>query len=175
MARINADSLVGNRSQGIYNAHYGSTANVSFGISDETRAYSGSLFAKGIMLGKVEHVTTKIVSGIVPKECLEMIKGIAVDDRGQIQSISESIWRILCANRNADGGPMPPIYRMVLFHLLQGSRGVRSIDTGELFAEPHPKHVVKFLKRVQAFGWNRRVCRSSDQAGLGKELVGLAP
>ncbi|KAK9419366.1 putative Heterokaryon incompatibility domain-containing protein, partial [Seiridium unicorne] len=40
MARINAESLVGNPSQGIYNAHYGSTANFRFDINDETTTYS---------------------------------------------------------------------------------------------------------------------------------------
>ncbi|KAM0816048.1 putative Heterokaryon incompatibility domain-containing protein [Seiridium cardinale] len=134
MARINAESLVGNPSQGIFNAHYESTPNVRFDINDETTTYSGSLLAKGMMLGNVEQVSTRMASGIASKECLEMIRCITVDDGGQIPSISESIWRILCANRNADGGPLPPLYRMALFHLLQGSRGVCSIDTGELLA-----------------------------------------
>ncbi|KAI6082596.1 heterokaryon incompatibility protein-domain-containing protein [Hypoxylon rubiginosum] len=173
--RVNADSLVGKPSQGIYNAHNGTIADVRFGIDDATKTYTGSLFAKGIILGEIKRLSTRMADGIVLKECLEMIEGILFDDDGTVRGISDPLWRIMCANRNAGGDRAPSLYRLSLLQLLRQSSSLNSIDTEDCLTLTQPRHVEEFLKRVQAVVWNRRIFRSQGPADLQGDLIGLAP
>ena len=67
---MNTESLVGGPSQRINNAYNEKLADIRFGIDDATKGYVGSLFAKGIVLGEVEHLSTRMADGIVLRECL---------------------------------------------------------------------------------------------------------
>jgi len=170
--RVNAGSLVGGPSQRIYNAHNGTIADVRFGVDDATRSYIGSLFAKGIAL---EHLSTRMADGIVLKECLETIGGTVRDDVSVIQDISDSLWRILCANRDAHGDRAPSLYRISLLQLLRQTPCLTSIDTEYLLSSTQPRHLEEFLKRVRAVVWNRRVFRSRLRTGLEGNFMGLVP
>ncbi|KAI0912242.1 heterokaryon incompatibility protein-domain-containing protein [Ustulina deusta] len=173
--RVNADSLVGGPSQGIYNANGGTIAEVRFGVDDARKTYTGSLFAKGIVLGEVQHLSTRMADGIVLKECLEMIGGITKDDNGTICDISDSLWRILCANRDTLGSRAPSLYRLSLLQLLPRNTCLTSLDTEDLLSSNQPKYIEDFLKRVQSVIWNRRVFRSPGRPGPDEKFMGLAP
>lgn len=89
--RVNGDPLVGGSLQRIYNAHNGTIADVRFGVDDAPKGFTSSLFARGISLSEIEHLSTRMADGIVPKECLEMIGGIVRNDVGVICNISDSL------------------------------------------------------------------------------------
>ncbi len=116
-----------------------------------------------------------MADGIVHKECLDMAGGVTMDYKGAVQSVSDTLWRTLCANRDENGKRAPSFYRIALLHLFQKIPNLRDIDTTELLEEFHPGHITEFLWRVQEVSWNRRVFVAKPIAGDSEGLVGLAP
>ena len=173
--RVNADPLVGGPSQQIYCAHNGKIAKIRFGVDDAKLTYTGSLFVKGVKLGEIEQLSTRMPDGILLRECLEMIGGIIRDDAGGIQGINDSLWRIFCANRDEKGLRAPALYRISLLQLLRHSTCPMSIDTTDLLHSTQPRHIEAFLRRVQSVIWNRRVFQSQGRTELESGLIGLVP
>lgn len=173
--RLCADSLVGSAASKIYNANNDVPARVRFGMTEVDRSYDGSILAKGIELGTITEVSTRMADGIVLKECLAMIGGIISDDSGKLNTVSDTLWRVLCANRDENGKSVPHLYRIALIHLLQKIPKLTSIDTTELLDTGQPDHIAEFLKRVQAVIWNRRVVIARRDNLRGEKLLGLGP
>jgi hypothetical protein len=174
-SRMNADALVGGPSHRTYNASGRLVANIRFGLDDVTKSYDGSLFVNGLVLGDIEQVSTRMASGIVLKECLEMIGGIDRGAEGQVLDISDPLWRTLCVNRNEDGQRVSPLYRIFLLQILRQYSTLISIDTEDLLGSDQPKHVQGTLKRVQSVVWNRRIFRSPGRHELNGGLIGSVP
>ncbi|KAI1132443.1 heterokaryon incompatibility protein-domain-containing protein [Nemania abortiva] len=173
--RINGESFLGSPAEKKHNAHNGTKAKVRFGTDDETKTYNGSVFVKGIVLGEVEALSTRMAEGIILKECLEMFPGIAVDDTGAPHDIPQSLWCTLCANYGTDGKRAPRLYRRALLDLFRKSGCLASLDTIELLSTHQPDYVMDFLQRAQSVCWNRRVFQSKKSIGPRWDLVGLAP
>jgi hypothetical protein len=172
--RIHGDILVGNAKKKVYNAHNNIAAQVRFGIDDVTKTSDGSMHAKGIILCTLDSLSTRMPDGVVLKECLDMVKGIARDEHDNIIGLDDSLWRTLCANRDNNGEQPPSLYRIAALHLLQTNHHARSIDTAELLEGGAKEYQEEFLKRVQAVTWNRRVFRAGER-NTTNDLIGLAP
>lgn len=173
--RQNGDSLVGSAQKKVYSSDKGVPAEVRFGMNALSKTFDGSLYAKGIMVGEISNLSTRMADGIVLKECLEMLGGLQRSEQGDLETISESIWRTLCANRDSNGDPVPSLYRIAMLHLLQKFSTTCSIDTVELIAQGQPLYLENFLQRIQAVVWDRKVFRARACNSTGEYLVGLAP
>jgi hypothetical protein len=172
--RIHGDILVGSAKKAIYNAHNKTPAQVRFGVDDMTKTSNGSMHAKGIILCTLDALSTRMPDGVVLKECLDMVRGIARDENDNIIGLDDSLWRTLCANRDNNGEQPPSIYRIAALHLLQTNHHARSIDTTEILEAGAKEYQEEFLKRVQAVTWNRRIFRAGER-NTTNDLIGLVP
>jgi hypothetical protein len=138
-----------------------------------TNLLNGIMVLKGINIGTIKEQSMRMADGIVLKECLDLIGGISRDNEGALLGISDSVWRILCANRNADGDPAPAVtYRMAMLRVLKSSSGRTGIDTEELLKTDLVKEVKGFLQTVRDVVWNRRTFRG---VGSNGNILGLSP
>lgn len=134
--------------------------------------------AKGLILCRINELSARMPGGFILEEGLEMIGGIARDERGNFEAMDDSAWRTLCANRDENGDPPPSVYRIAALHLLQTSHNTCSIDAEEMLEAGTPEYQKEFLKRVQAVTWNRRIFRAREvnvTNGTEGSLIGLAP
>jgi hypothetical protein len=173
--RTNADTLVGKATTKVYNASNSMRAQFRFGINEADRTFDGCLFAKGVAIGTVTELSTRMADGIVLRDCLEMIGGIERTSEGQLTKMSDAVWRILCGNRDDLGRSASPVSRYALLHLLQRLPPNSSIDTVELLESDLDEYVREFLKRVQAVTWNRKVALISSPKGEEERRIGLVP
>jgi hypothetical protein len=184
--RMHGNPLVGSsRSQNrTYNAHYGIKPQVSIGEKAASGSCYRSLYARGIVLGKIAQRSTRLANAIITKECLMVLdKSPRPFDIGRT-NLPDTIWRTLCAGRGEKGEPVQPFYRAAMLHLLQISspegeddliEHMSSIDIEELLETDIPDHVRRFLEVVRDVIWNRRTFRSTEKEGIGAPLVGLVP
>ncbi|EXJ67516.1 uncharacterized protein A1O5_09529 [Cladophialophora psammophila CBS 110553] len=136
--RVNAESPVGGPSQQVYCAHNGKVADIRFGVDDSTLTYNGSPFTKGIKLGEIEQLSTRMADGILLSECLGLVEGIIMDDAGALKEIKDLLWQIFCPNRDEKGHRASARYRIALLHLLRHNTRFTSIDTENLLNSPQP-------------------------------------
>jgi hypothetical protein len=173
--RVNAEGLVGPATKKVYNASDSRPAEVRFGIDDVSKCYDGSLFAKGIMLARVDELSVRMADGIVSQECLDLIGGVEKNEQGKLEGIEDSLWRILTANRGPNGQPVPSLFRIALLHLLQQYPRMTSLDTIDLCEDEQPEHIKDFLHHVQSTTWNRRVFAGENIMNPGSIWKGLVP
>jgi hypothetical protein len=173
--RVHGNSLVGSASSRIYSASNGRLASVGYRMDNGNRVYDGSISVKGLLLGTITELSTRMADGIILKECLNMIGGVTRNENGILKSISDTLWQTLCANRDGHGKPAPSVYRIALLHLLQKFPNHCSIDTIELIEAGQPDYIMEFLKRIQAVTWNRRVFLAAPDSPNDEPLLGLAP
>jgi hypothetical protein len=173
--RVNAEGLVGPATKKVYNASDNRPAEARFGIDDVSKCYNGSLYAKGIILGRVDELSVRMADGIVNQECFDLIGGVERNDHGKLEGIEDSLWRILTANRGPNGERVPSLFRIALLHLLQQYPKMTSLDTIDLCEKEQPEHIEDFLRHVQSMTWNRRVFVSENALSPGSKWRGLVP
>ena len=160
--RTNADALVGRPNQGKRNYNASSTTRVqgfAFG-KDEKRL---SLFVEGFIIDDVNNIEACAKDGKIPKEWLTTG---AWDDPSA--NPPERFWRTLVASRGPSGSNCPRFYPRACKSLKpQLYRG--DISTKELLRDNPSTIVNRFLRRVQAVIWMRRLF--ATQRGF----LGLAP
>ncbi|OCL04594.1 HET-domain-containing protein, partial [Glonium stellatum] len=167
--RINADSLVG--LPGIMATTYNASGsrlpvwNIESISSPGQGIRTGhSLIVQGVMIDTVQEVKLPAHEGIVPSDWLEF--GGWTD---RSAAPPEELWRTLVANRGPDGTNMPTYYRRACKHaLLHGLEG-GGLHTNRILAECSSSIVAKFLRRVQAAAWMRRLCKTTTST------LGLVP
>jgi hypothetical protein len=159
----------------VYNASDNRPAEARFGIDDVSKCYNGSLYAKGIILGRVDELSVRMADGIVNQECFDLIGGVERNDQGKLEGIEDSLWRILTANRGPNGERVPSLFRIALLHLLQQYPKMTSLDTIDLCEKEQPEHIEDFLRHVQSITWNRRVFAGENALSPGSKWKGLVP
>jgi hypothetical protein len=173
--RVNAEGLVGPATKKVYNASNNRPAEARFGIDDISKCYNGSLYAKGIILGRVDELSVRMADGIVNQECFDLIGSVQRNDQGKLEGIEDSLWRMLTANRGPNGERVPSLFRIALLHLLQQYPKMTSLDTIDLCEKEQPEHIEDFLRHVQSMTWNRRVFVSENALSPGSKWRGLVP
>ncbi|KAK6379475.1 hypothetical protein LTS17_006393 [Exophiala oligosperma] len=185
--RIHADPLVGNSRKRIYSCSFNKTPQIWFGTKwnaeRNTGESDGTLNAKGIVLGQITSISTRMADGIVYQDVLEILGGVK---RCAVThwSFPDAIWRTLCADRDANGDRAPRYYRSMMLDILQFvASGIDPsllpcIDVEDLLATAELGSSLPFLKRIRDTVWNRRAVRlKSDPAeqNISKSMVGLVP
>lgn len=149
-------------------------AQVRFGVHKADGTYDGCLFAKGIVIGSITKLSTRMPDGIVPKDGLDMI-GIERTSQKEVVKSSDFVWRMLCGNWDDRGHSLSSVYQYACNQILQRVSPSGSLDTVELLESKSEDCVRVFLQRVQAMTWNRKVSVvNSAKAGV-KRQVGFVP
>ncbi|PQE04506.1 hypothetical protein CJF31_00007327 [Rutstroemia sp. NJR-2017a BVV2] len=185
--RLHGKPLVGGSLKRIYNAHYGSGPQVSV-RRNKDGACNGSLDVMGLVLGEIAQRSTRLANAILTKECLQLLGTIAFKPHLTLMSLSDTIWRTVCADRDGKGEPAPRAYRLAMLNLLQISSEIpetgdstnlldhiSSIDIEELLDTDIPLYAREFLVVVRDVIWNRRTFRSKTNNPTSSPLVGLIP
>ncbi|KAF2675615.1 HET-domain-containing protein [Lentithecium fluviatile CBS 122367] len=152
-----------------------------FGPTDASTGMDGSLFtgtlyAKGIMLSRISRVSSRVVDGTISDDCLAMAGWNAGSD---VNNIPDRLWRTLVADRAADGTNAPFWYRRACMYCLHKASPDGDLNTSKLIANRSlPETVLEYLKRVQSIVWSRKflVCRESHNEsewlfGLGSRHI----
>ncbi|KAL6703882.1 hypothetical protein ACN47E_009016 [Coniothyrium glycines] len=181
--------LVGDSRRRIYNAHYTTFPCISVGKDDKGNC-DGTLFARGIVMGKIGRRSTRLADAIITKECLEILGEVVRKPHSGLIDLPDTIWRTLCADRDGHGYTANSDFRVAMLHLsgehshtppdLEVSTKVlehmSSIDiVEELANDTLPEHVRQYLRVVRDVIWNRRTFRSRTDDGTEGNLIGLAP
>jgi len=171
--RIHPKSLVGSVTKRIYNADNSTYVPSFFGAHERLRISRYDMMAYGIVLGMIQEQSMRMADGIVQQECLDILDGIKRDEEGVLYDLSDSVWRVICANRDGSGKPAPDlIYRRTMLGFLDRPSFGKGLDTEELLKEDFPETTMAFLRVVRDTVWNRRTFRGTGPYG---ELLGLSP
>jgi hypothetical protein len=179
--------LVGSSLKRVYNAHCGTMPQVCFGRAEATNYCDGSLYAKGIVLGVVNRRSTRMASGIITKECLDMLQTHSSQQTSGLANLPDTIWRTLCADRDVRGDQVSTEYQSRIIEMIQLSqdkipegvsqhllKSVSSIDVEEILEMELPKEVKEVALVVRDTIWNRRTFSGKPYRG-DESLVGLVP
>ena len=127
------------------------------------------MFVRGIQIDIVTEVSSRIPTGTLTQECLEMGGWNGRNDPDA--EVPDELWRTLVAGRGPDGGNPPSWYYRACWKSLHlGTSAGDVIITGLITNPKTPSLVVEFLKRVQGIVWNRLFVRSQE-----RKLFGLGP
>jgi hypothetical protein len=186
--RLHGNPLVGSSQKRTYNTHNGSKPHASIGRSKDEGTCTGSLYAKGIILGEIDQVSTRMANAIVTKECLKILGTISRNPHSGLVNLPDAIWRTMCADRDDRMERAPSFYQLAMLHLLQISskapeadeshnlfEHMHSIDIEELLDTEQPDYVKRYLEVVRDVIWNRRTFRSKANNPNKSTLVGLVP
>jgi hypothetical protein len=95
----------------------------------------------------------------------------------ELEAVSDSVWRTLVADRDADGKMPPAWYHRACMTCLLARTGYGNIRTNDILLRENTSIPVSdYLKRVQAVCWNRAFikCEEPDNPSI-KSLVGIGP
>jgi hypothetical protein len=190
LLRVHGDPLVGSSRRPKYNCSLDQKPQVWFGRQLNTRKSDGTLNARGIVLGQITRVSTRMANGIVYGDALEIL-GTIKRSPATLWSISDAIWQTLCADRDRNGDRAPFSYRSAMLDILRfisetsldSDSGndlqiMPCIDVEDLLATAELVHTHAFLKKIRDTVWNRRAFRSKPnpaEKDTSKFLVGLVP
>lgn len=172
-SRVNADSLVhlqGSRGRN-YNASGSITPSCVIGRAPSSSflpslghgtILSRSMFVVGLLLDTIEAKTSPAFEGIIPPDWFEL--GGWTDTR---TVPPERLWRTLVADGGQDGANPPTYYSRALQHALAQTVQGGSLNTQAQIAKGGSTVVVKFLQRLQAVVWTRRLIRTKCYGFLG--------
>lgn len=186
--RLHGDPLLGSYHKRIYNAHYNTKPQVHIGESAALSACDGSLYAKGIILGKIAQRSTRMADAIITQECLNILRTNSLHQQSSLVSLPDVIWATLCADRDNNGGRAPSSFRSAMLHVLQlGSSNttttdpldpigtMSSVDIEEVLETDLPESVKGFLKVARDTTWNRRTFGGKRADGSEIRIAGLIP
>jgi hypothetical protein len=179
VVRIDGESLVGQPCEKVYNASRGTEmqAKIMFRHHDigagqtslhTDPRFSGLLVAKGIQIGRLSAVSSRVIEGTIAEDALGVLgwKGSLEHD------VPDQLWRTLVANRGPYGKAAPSWYWRACALALTQSSIEGDLSTSRLLANKmQPWTVINFLKRVQAVVWSRRFFRCTSKT----ETVGFGP
>ncbi|KIW07589.1 uncharacterized protein PV09_01541 [Verruconis gallopava] len=168
MARKNADPLVG--MPDIAGRNYTAAGSKSITASEfKFKKGDGyySMFVQGFVLDEITRGESNVGtsdSGSIPRTWRSFMHS------GTQNRVEEDFWRTLVADRGPDGKSPPAYYRRACEEVFKTGHKDGPIQTNELIYESGCTIVEKFLRRVQAVVWNRRLMKTKH---LGK--IGLFP
>ncbi|OHF03172.1 hypothetical protein CORC01_01556 [Colletotrichum orchidophilum] len=132
-----------------------------------------TLIVRGLCIGIVSE-SYPMHEGIIPRQVL---RSLGHDQKTELQSVSETVWRTLVADRDADGKAPPAWYHRACMTCLVSDTNAGNIDTNAILQQDEAATNLKadYMKRVQAVCWNRRYIECKDENGADRKLVGIAP
>jgi hypothetical protein len=188
--RSNGDSFVGTAirsSQRNYSATLSLPPEKSFeripyapDIHKRPKTYSGTLFVRGLHIGKVGKTTQRAAQGMLFKESFELA-GFDHERWQRCQEwaaetprIPEGFWRTIVADRGPDGTNPPSWYPRACFECLNNMRLNGDLSPHDVISLEKASSIAKvFLERVKDVVWERSIVRI--QLKNGKSTYGLSP
>jgi hypothetical protein len=163
--RVNADLLVGMPDE------RGKTYNASATTKPEYFKFKDrNLLLHGFILDTIEEVRTEAIEGNVPHDWLDL---------GGWKNLHseppESFWRTLVADRDENGRNPPSYYQRACQYAFTQRVTGGSLNTERLIANDKSKIMTKYLKRVQAVVWMRKLIKTKPQTDREAGRLGLAP
>lgn len=136
------------------------------------------LHAKGIRIGVITDLSTRIVDGLISRDALEMA---GIPFTGGCESLRHiapqkftSLWKTLVADRDADGNPAPTRFGLALKHLFKRILQSRSLDIEEVLETEQDTNIRTFLEKVRATTNGQRLFTSTVN-DLDEILLGHVP
>jgi Heterokaryon incompatibility protein (HET) len=124
--------------------------------------FDGALYVKGIVLDKINWLSSRISEGTIPRECL-VAAGWKFGHN--LNDVAEKLWRTLIADRGPNGKNPPHWYRRACLYCLAKASPNGDINTDRLIQDTsQPQSLREYLMRVQAVVWNRKffACHVDD-------------
>jgi hypothetical protein len=143
------------------------------------KKFDGTLTVKGFELDTIEHISGRVMSGIIPGEAFEFggwpkVSEMTSDDKYP-DEVPDQLWRTLVADRGPDGTNAPAWYRRACLECLTHVDNVGNLNTNKFRnVEDTPATMKLFLKRVRNVVWNRRFFLTAGKRRHGV-LYGIAP
>jgi hypothetical protein len=190
--RLNGDSFVGEIRSQPYKASQGTMPEFSLldfedenilgsaggnAQFDSTPSDAGTLFAKGLVLGPITRVSSRIVDGTIPDECLRMA---GWNNSMDVNQVPDCLWRTLVGDRTHDGRKAPSWWRRACMYCLTKANLNGDLSISKLNTDRSLPDIVisDYVKRVLSIVWNRKffVCRESPNQsewliGLGSRYI----
>ena len=147
------------------------------GDKEHHAKFNGQLEVEGIVLGTIAECSDMMRDGIVDGDWLGKLGW----QDGPHNSVPDQLWRLLVADRTANGSDPPEWYSRACLHCLKDSRLINSKGDfnshKELPAEnPIDPMTSIYLKRVESVIWRRRIARLKMETPFGSEsFFALAP
>jgi hypothetical protein len=133
--------------------------------------FTGTLYAKGLLLSRILRVSSRVVDGTISDDCLAMAGWRAGSD---VNNIPDCLWRTLVADRAADGSSAPFWYRRACMYCLHKASPDGDLNTSKLLANRSlPDTVLEYLRRVQSIVWSRKFFACREPADKSKRPFGL--
>lgn len=163
--RVNADLLVGMPDE------RGKTYNASATTKPEHFKFKHhNLLLRGFILDTIEEVRTEAIEGNVPHDWLDLGGWKNLRDEPP-----ESFWRTLVADRDENGRNPPSYYQRACQYAFTQRVTGGSLNTERLISNDKSKIMTKYLKRVQAVVWMRKLIKTKPQTEREPGRLGLAP
>lgn len=143
------------------------------------KKFDGTLTVKGFKLETIEHISGRVMSGIIPGEAFEFggwpkVSEMTVDDKYP-DEVPDQLWRTLVADRGPDGTNAPAWYRRACLECLTHVDNNGNLNTDKFRkVEDTPETMKLFLKRVRNVVWNRKFFLTAGKSRHGV-LYGIAP
>ena len=161
----------------VYNAHNNTKPDVFLGRNATTQACTGSLFAKGIILGSIARRSVRMANAVIPAECFGVLT---------LAAGPPDIWRILCADRDDEGNKASQSFlsaflggtshTQVSGDAVQPEPDAISVDVEELLqVDELSEDVKRYFAVVRDVVWNRRTFEANDPERIESPVIGLAP
>jgi len=172
--RLNGDGFVGEIGSERYKASWGTAPQFCIASENVAGIWRPILMARGIVLGKIGQVSSRVVDGIIPEECLRMA---GWNSRMDFNEIPDSLWRTLVADRTSNGKKAPSWWRRACMHCLTKTNYHGDLSTSTIVASQSLPQIVvtEYLQRVQAVVWNRKFFLCRDAQNNSERLLGLGP
>lgn len=136
------------------------------------------LHVKGIRIGVITDLSTRIVDGLISRDALEMAGMPFTGGCESLRHIAPqkftSLWKTLVADRDADGNPAPTRFGLALKHLFKRILQSRSLDIEEVLEAEQDANVRAFLEKVRATTNGQRLFTSTVN-DLDEILLGHVP
>jgi hypothetical protein len=136
---------------------------------------SGIMSVKGFVLGKITEHSDVIRGGVIPGEWVEKI---GWDIEQNHNTVPDTLWRLLVADRGPKGSKPPQWYKRACLHGLVDSR-VADADGNIHTVMPADRKIseytTRYFERVRNVVWNRRIIAAEPTEGFRAPLFGLAP
>lgn len=136
------------------------------------------LHAKGIRIGVITDLSTRIVDGLISRDALEMAGMPFTGGCESLRHIApqklNSLWKTLVADRDADGNPAPTRFGLALKHLFKRILQSRSLDIEEVLETEQDANIRAFLEKVRATTNGQRLFTSTVN-DLDEILLGHVP
>jgi len=145
---------------------------LSSSVTEKPRKFDNTLYAKGLVLDQITEISSRIVDGTIPQECLKMG---GWEKGGNPNEVPDKLWRTLTADRGPDGRNPPRWYRRACLYCLAKTSPDGDINTGQLIGNrSQPHSLIEFLNRVQSVVWSRKFFLCGGQGSKSAHLFGLS-